>query len=164
MKLRSGKITRVVEVRKRNIERKRKSIKKNRRQITGKPVNTAEIRKIVDKSSRLVVKINRMSSKNNLNEQVNRPHGESSSAVSQNSDTTNTTNTGAHGHTQTIDSETVAEALQVPLPQFDELSEEEGEQQNQQQQNAQPANTRKKKMTEILVRPAKLRIDANVRC
>lgn len=173
MKLRSGKIKSIEEVKRKKQVRKKKlshdkvkQLQLKRRQITNKHVNSEEIKKIVENSSRIVVRINRMSSRKNLIEQTNQPHGELNSAVSENSDNTvannnDTTDTGTPSRIQPIDSETVAQALRTPLPEYEER-DEQTQQQQQQNVNQPPAHTRKKKMNELFDRPAKLRTDGNL--
>lgn len=158
MKLRSG---RIVKLKRKEEEQKRSKAKEkrfasinnsNKKQIKQKKrpekyVNATEIEQIIKNSLRLVV---RMSSKRNLNEL----HGVNSQ--NSNNTTENQVSDSARGSVHTIDNDILAEALQAQLPDYSDDEE-------RQQQNVQPQpNTNRKKMTELLARPSKLRLDGNV--
>lgn len=182
MKLRSGKVKSEIEIRKKSSLRRKKisdvqlsQKQQSRRQKFEKYVNAVEIQKIVEKSSKLVVRIKRMSSRKDLIGPNNQPHGEV--VHSENLDhSENTIGTvtpasdGEHSNASAIDNETVQQALHTPLPEYDDdddnnernTARARAHAQQQQQYTQPPAHTNRKKMTELLARPAKLRTDGNV--
>lgn len=116
-----------------------------------------------------------MDTRETVNDKTTQPQGEENS---ENSNRTTNNNDddgeedGARGGVDLqpnaqFDIQTIQQALTAPLPEYDERREREPQQQQTQQQqiqapaHTQPANARRK-MNDILARPAKLRTDGNV--
>lgn len=207
MKLRSGKVKRIVAAseKKNRVTRKKIAHVKhhqktdNQRRKLEKVVSQSEIEQIIKISNNLVVRIkrinliNRMSARENLNTEDTQPHGESNSEnqnrttqVNNSENLNRTTDTEQPQQQQQrqsddargLDFDAIEQALTTPLPDYTDDDSERDDDSEPQQQTHTPASstsathtaeihtpppsTNKKKMSEILARPAKLRTNGNV--